>query len=57
LIAFILFKLAQKKDINFTIAASAEFFPDLVVETFNEEDELQGRIWNQFIRDDAVMST
>lgn len=28
-----------------------------VVEDFSEEDELQGRIWHQFIRDDLTLST
>lgn len=46
LIAFILFQLAKKKDVNYTMAANEQFFPTLVVEEFDETAELQGRIWN-----------
>lgn len=57
LISIILLKLARKKDIKVTKDLQSEYFPTLVVEEYDEQAELQERIWNQFIRDDVILST
>lgn len=46
LISIILLKLARKKDSKVTKDLQSEYFPTLVVEEYDEEAELQGRIWN-----------